>query len=208
MLTSASTSKCDHVLCLLLGSWDLWCRLHVRPAEACWDAGDHPHQEGGFPHTDTVLLLCREVPQTQTATPPTSPHLIITSARRLFLLMFICLFVHKITLNFLRCVGKKLFCRLPKFHLGRLQYVFLFSQIRGAANWALGWGIRQRADCGPAGHSRCRGGAVPAGTHQGTSCPFETLARNVRFCTLARRLCCVCLSVRVRCSSRNVCTSS
>lgn len=46
---------------LLSASRDLWCRLHVGPAEARWPAGDHSHQEGGFPHTDPVLLLHGEV---------------------------------------------------------------------------------------------------------------------------------------------------
>lgn len=42
-------------------SWDLRRGLHVGPAEARRPAGDHPHQEGGFPHTDPVLLLHGEV---------------------------------------------------------------------------------------------------------------------------------------------------
>lgn len=81
-------------------------------------------------------------------------------------------------------------CNLVCFQ-EEFECVFL-SQIRGAPNSALGWSIRQRADCGPTGHGWCRGGALPAGTHQGTNCPFKTLTRNFWFCTLALCLC-VCL---------------
>lgn len=89
----------------------------------------------------------------------------------------LCLNHHSTSLLRMKMFFFSLNCNLVIYFQEQFECVSL-SQIRGAPNAAFGSSIRQRADCGPAGHGWCRGGPVPAGTHQGTNCQFKRLTRN------------------------------
>lgn len=58
-------------------------------------------------------------------------------------------------------------------------------QIQVVSDSAQYGGVRQGADSRSAGHDRCRGGPVPAGTYQGAFLVIDAIEQNATLCTSA-----------------------